>query len=227
MQNFNHRVDASTPSTRRLVDSAQVVGATRRVRKAPKPEPTQPTPDAAAAAAHADEVLVVAHTQEILAGASERALKAVDLANALRSRVGVAVLARVRTHRGGLLSLLERHDDVLEVFRVPKHDVVRLRAPPINQGNLRAAAPSFTPSSSYEAPTSPWATTTSSSASSDWSSSSSEGWAPWNRSRSGSGDTTPLLGWAARAPPRDGARLRLLMSDDYVPTCAAASPWNE
>jgi hypothetical protein len=68
-------------------------------------------------------VLVVAHTQEILAGASERALKAVDLANALRSRVGVAVLARVRTHRGGLLSLLERHDDVLEVFRVPKHDV--------------------------------------------------------------------------------------------------------
>ena len=80
-------------------------------------------PDAAAATAHADEVLVVAHTQEILAGASERALKAVDLANALRSRVGVAVLARVRTHRGGLLSLLERHDDVLEVFRVPKHDV--------------------------------------------------------------------------------------------------------
>jgi hypothetical protein len=100
-----------------------VVGATRRVRKAPKPEPTQPTPDAAAATAHADEVLVVAHTQEILAGASERALKAVDLANALRSRVGVAVLARVRTHRGGLLSLLERHNDVLEVFRVPKHDV--------------------------------------------------------------------------------------------------------
>lgn len=76
--------------------------------------------------AERDELEVVRQTREILEVASERALKAVDLANALRNRVGVDVLGRVREAHGGLLSLLERHRDVVRVRRVPKHDIVSL-----------------------------------------------------------------------------------------------------
>ena len=78
------------------------------------------------AAAERDELDVVRQTRDILEVASEHALKAVDLANALRNRVGVDVLGRVREAHGGLLSLLERHRDVVRVRRVPKHDIVSL-----------------------------------------------------------------------------------------------------
>lgn len=81
------------------------------------------------AAAERDEIEVVGQTKEILQVASEHALKAVDLANALRNRVGVDVLGRVREVHGGLLSLLERHADVVTVRRVPKHDIVALAKP--------------------------------------------------------------------------------------------------
>eukprot|EP00633_Aureoumbra_lagunensis_P014429 CAMPEP_0197349010 /NCGR_PEP_ID=MMETSP0893-20130614/9105_1 /TAXON_ID=44058 ORGANISM="Aureoumbra lagunensis, Strain CCMP1510" /NCGR_SAMPLE_ID=MMETSP0893 /ASSEMBLY_ACC=CAM_ASM_000539 /LENGTH=480 /DNA_ID=CAMNT_0042859965 /DNA_START=270 /DNA_END=1712 /DNA_ORIENTATION=- len=80
-----------------------------------------------------DEIEVIRHTREILEAASEHALKAVDLANALRNRVGVAALGRIRQTQGGLLSLLEQHKDIVRVQRVPKHDVVYLvtKKPPM------------------------------------------------------------------------------------------------
>lgn len=73
-----------------------------------------------------DEMEVVRQTWEILHLASEHQLKAVDLANALRSRVGVEILGRVRLRFGGLLALLERHRHIIHVQRVPKHDLVCL-----------------------------------------------------------------------------------------------------
>ncbi|KAJ8602510.1 hypothetical protein CTAYLR_001274 [Chrysophaeum taylorii] len=100
------------------------------------------------ALADRDELEVVRQTREILEVASEHALKAVDLANALRNRVGVDVLGRVREAHGGLLSLLERHRDVVRVRRVPKHDVVSLATPPLDYARprlLRPDAPFFPP----------------------------------------------------------------------------------
>ena len=53
-------------------------------------------------------------------------LKAVELANALRSRVGTDVLAHIRERFGGLLSVLELVPNIFQVFRIPKNDFVAL-----------------------------------------------------------------------------------------------------
>ena len=62
-----------------------------------------------------------------LRAAPGQALKAVELANALRAQLGTEVLASMRDYHGGLLSLLERNT-TFEVTRVPKLDTVKLRA---------------------------------------------------------------------------------------------------
>ena len=63
-------------------------------------------------------------------GSHQRSLpssrKAVELANALRSRVGVDTLAHARAAHGGLLALLERYPGRFRVERIPKHDAVFL-----------------------------------------------------------------------------------------------------
>lgn len=59
-------------------------------------------------------------------------MKAVELANALRSKVGTVVLAKIREKFGGLLSLLEKHHDSFCVKRVPKQDSVRLSEETLN-----------------------------------------------------------------------------------------------
>ena len=69
----------------------------------------------------ADEADVVKHTVEILGAAAERALKAVDLANALRSRVGVGALSRARLRR--LVFRKSRGDRVAAASRAPSRIV--------------------------------------------------------------------------------------------------------
>ena len=70
--------------------------------------------------------IVVNSCREILSDASSNCLKAVELANTLRARVGTEVLAHVREVYGGLLSLLERHQYLFRVDRIPKNDIVTL-----------------------------------------------------------------------------------------------------
>ena len=53
-------------------------------------------------------------------------LKAVELANTLRARVGTEAMALVRERFGGLLSLLELYPLIFSVERVPKCDKVSL-----------------------------------------------------------------------------------------------------
>jgi hypothetical protein len=68
----------------------------------------------------------VRHTAAILLSSPSRNLKAVELANVLRSRMGTDSLAKVRETHGGLLSLLEKHDKIFKVERIPKNDCVVL-----------------------------------------------------------------------------------------------------
>ena len=77
-------------------------------------------------------------------------LKAVELANSLRSKLGVQLLAHVRDVFGGLLNLLERRPDTFEVVRIPKNDHVVLvqRIEVQNRGNNVSESPSFLPTSS-------------------------------------------------------------------------------
>jgi hypothetical protein len=63
---------------------------------------------------------------DILVEAANHSLKAVELANTLRARVGTEVLAHIRERWGGLLSLLERHPHKFRVERIPKNDLVTL-----------------------------------------------------------------------------------------------------
>jgi len=97
------------------------------------------------------EGAVLRSCREILAGAADHSLKAVELANTLRARgmsysivlcyyssltclscnnllyvVGTESLARVREQWGGLLSLLEKHSTHFRVDRIPKNDKVTL-----------------------------------------------------------------------------------------------------
>mmetsp|Transcript_15748 Transcript_15748/g.15891 ORF Transcript_15748/g.15891 Transcript_15748/m.15891 type:complete len:1143 (+) Transcript_15748:164-3592(+) len=72
------------------------------------------------------EETVVTSCREILQDASRHSLKAVELANTLRARVGTEVLGVIRERWGGLLSLLERHSDTFRVERIPKNDCVTL-----------------------------------------------------------------------------------------------------
>jgi hypothetical protein len=68
-------------------------------------------------------------------------LKAVELANALRSRLGVHLLAHVRDVFGGLLTLLERRPEVFLVVRIPKNDhVILLDTSGGGTGGLGASA---------------------------------------------------------------------------------------
>ena len=74
---------------------------------------------------------LVAATEEVLRQlpAREPDIKAVELANVVRGRIGTAAMARVRTELGGLLVVLERHPEQFMVNRIPKNDAVRLRTP--------------------------------------------------------------------------------------------------
>ena len=63
---------------------------------------------------------------EILREAHHQSLKAVELANTLRARVGTEPLSVVREVWGGLLSLLEHYPHLFLVERIPKNDVVSL-----------------------------------------------------------------------------------------------------
>eukprot|EP01037_Dinobryon_pediforme_P039378 gene39378-47936_t len=75
------------------------------------------------------ENVIVSNCHQILVDAAEHMLKAVELANTLRARVGTEVLAQVRERWGGLLSLLEKHKERFLVERIPKNDRVRLVDP--------------------------------------------------------------------------------------------------
>lgn len=66
------------------------------------------------------EDIVAKTCRDILMEAASHSLKAVELANTLRARVGTEVLAHVREKWGGLLSLLERHTTLFRVDRIPK-----------------------------------------------------------------------------------------------------------
>eukprot|EP01038_Epipyxis_sp_PR26KG_P008631 gene8631-11664_t len=63
---------------------------------------------------------------DILSDASEKSLKAVELANTLRARVGTDALAHIRERYGGLLTLLEKFRSTFRVDRIPKNDKVTL-----------------------------------------------------------------------------------------------------
>jgi hypothetical protein len=81
------------------------------------------------------ENVIATNCHHILLDAAEHSLKAVELANTLRARVGTEVLAIVREKWGGLLSLLERHPDKFLVERIPKNDRVSLHNVNNNSGS--------------------------------------------------------------------------------------------
>ena len=80
------------------------------------------------------EDIVAKSCRDILVEAASHSLKAVELANTLRARVGTEVLAHIRERWGGLLSLLERHPHVFRVERIPKNDLVTLVNPSAGLG---------------------------------------------------------------------------------------------
>jgi hypothetical protein len=69
---------------------------------------------------------VVHQARSILMAAEGHSLKAVELANTLRSRLGNESLVHVRELCGGLLTLLEKHPSIFQVHRIPKSDTVSL-----------------------------------------------------------------------------------------------------
>ena len=81
------------------------------------------------------EDIVAKSCRDILIEAASHSLKAVELANTLRARVGTEVLAHIRERWGGLLSLLERHAHIFRVERIPKNDLVTL----VNGGGVTSA----------------------------------------------------------------------------------------
>lgn len=89
------------------------------------------------------ENVIASNCQQILLDAMYHSLKAVELANTLRARVGTELLAMVREKWGGLLCLLERHSDRFLVERIPKNDRVSL----VNFANTTpvTAAPAAAP----------------------------------------------------------------------------------
>lgn len=72
------------------------------------------------------ENVIATNCLHILMDAADHSLKAVELANTLRARVGTEMLALVREKWGGLLSLLEKHPEKFFVERIPKSDRVSL-----------------------------------------------------------------------------------------------------
>lgn len=100
------------------------------------------------------EEMVCRTCRDILVEAANHTLKAVELANTLRARVGTDVLAYVREKWSGLLSLLERHPYLFRVERIPKNDLVCLvSADPVvisqqqqqQQQQLQAVHPMYLP----------------------------------------------------------------------------------
>ena len=64
--------------------------------------------------------------RDILKEALNNTLKAVELANTLRARVGTEILSSIKETWGGLLSLLEKQPKSFRVDRIPKNDMVTL-----------------------------------------------------------------------------------------------------
>ncbi len=89
------------------------------------------------------EGIVVGCCLNILETSSARSLKAVELANTLRARIGTEMLAMVRENFGGLLSLLEKHVDLFRVERIAKNDKVSLWPSRIYGENAVCASDSF------------------------------------------------------------------------------------
>jgi len=63
---------------------------------------------------------------EILENAPHHILKAVDLANSLKKKVGRKQLSVIKKNFGGLLTLLEGYPQIFIVHRIPKNDTVEL-----------------------------------------------------------------------------------------------------
>ena len=98
-------------------------GVTNRLQQQPSSTVNGLSPDAV-------ESLVVKEAADILGEASMHRLKAVELANTLRARVGTEMLTAVRSNFGGLLTLLSKHQHIFRVRRIPKSDTVALVNPP-------------------------------------------------------------------------------------------------
>eukprot|EP00602_Paraphysomonas_sp_CaronLab_P002842 CAMPEP_0185027992 /NCGR_PEP_ID=MMETSP1103-20130426/13391_1 /TAXON_ID=36769 /ORGANISM="Paraphysomonas bandaiensis, Strain Caron Lab Isolate" /LENGTH=853 /DNA_ID=CAMNT_0027562217 /DNA_START=142 /DNA_END=2703 /DNA_ORIENTATION=- len=76
------------------------------------------------------EATIYNHAKAILAETAKRCLKSVELANALRDRIGKDALSRTKCVYGGLLVLLELYSETFAVHRIPKNDQVELLVPP-------------------------------------------------------------------------------------------------
>jgi len=74
------------------------------------------------------EQLIYRNAKAILAETANRCLKSVELANALRDRIGKEALQRTKVLYGGLLVLLELYRETFAVHRIPKNDMVELLA---------------------------------------------------------------------------------------------------
>lgn len=72
------------------------------------------------------EQLIYRNAKAILAETANRCLKSVELANALRDRIGKEALQRTKVLYGGLLVLLELYRETFAVHRIPKNDMVEL-----------------------------------------------------------------------------------------------------
>lgn len=72
------------------------------------------------------EDIVYQNTVDILSETVTQTLKSVELANALRDRVGKDALSNVKVIYGGLLVLLELFPHTFQVLRIPKNDMVKL-----------------------------------------------------------------------------------------------------
>jgi len=79
---------------------------------------------------------VVENAVTIVANTPNKILKAVELANMLRKKVGRKQLARVKELCGGLLFLLERYSQIFIVHRIPKKDMVQLASNYLAKSNL-------------------------------------------------------------------------------------------
>ena len=72
------------------------------------------------------EEAIYHNAQAILSETSNKCLKSVELANALRDRIGKDALQRTKNLYGGLLVLLELYKETFVVHRIPKNDMVEL-----------------------------------------------------------------------------------------------------
>eukprot|EP00614_Pseudopedinella_elastica_P004849 CAMPEP_0172588188 /NCGR_PEP_ID=MMETSP1068-20121228/7126_1 /TAXON_ID=35684 /ORGANISM="Pseudopedinella elastica, Strain CCMP716" /LENGTH=620 /DNA_ID=CAMNT_0013383443 /DNA_START=165 /DNA_END=2027 /DNA_ORIENTATION=- len=85
------------------------------------------------------EERVVSEAATILAETAQHSLKAVELANTLRARLGNDALGELRRRCGGLLAVLARRPATFKVERIPKADRVALVQPPNLPPNPRGS----------------------------------------------------------------------------------------